>query len=139
MEMIGAWCTRARCAVAHALPRERWSWCLCLVLVASGLPPGLWARTAAEAEDDAFWESVRGCTDAVEVELYVRQFTEGGRHLEEARACLAKLWKPPPPDPEAVEAEVASGARGAGVGAARARGAGLRAACAGRDVRAENA
>ena len=48
-------------------------------------------RTAAE--DDVFWESVSGCTDAVEVELYIEEFGEEGRHVTAARACLEKLRK----------------------------------------------
>ena len=48
------------------------------------------------AEDDVFWESVSGCTDAVEVELYIAEFGEEGRHVAEARACLEMLRKAVP-------------------------------------------
>ena len=52
-----------------------------------------WAGHAAGAEvshDDVFWESVAGCTDAVEVEMYLDEFPRG-RHAREARACLERL------------------------------------------------
>ena len=51
-------------------------------------------RTAAE--DDVYWESVSGCTDAIEVELYIEEFGEEGRHVAAARACLEKLRKAVP-------------------------------------------
>ena len=101
MKVTGPRGRRARRAVAPA-PSAR-ALAFCLVLAVSWIPPASLARTAAEAEDDAFWESVRGCTDAVEVELYVTQFSEGGRHIKEARACLARLRQPPPPDSEVSE------------------------------------
>ncbi len=70
----------------------------CAVLV---LGWGVDARSAAVTaeEDDLFWETVSGCTDAEEVELYVEAFGEGARHLEAARACLERLKPPPPPPP----------------------------------------
>ena len=33
------------------------------------------------------------CADAVEVELYIAELGEEGRHVTEARACLEKLGK----------------------------------------------
>ena len=50
----------------------------------------------SSVEDDVFWESVSGCTDAVEVKLYIEEFGEEGRHVAEARACLEKLRKAVP-------------------------------------------
>ena len=55
---------------------------LCVLAVSS---------VAAEVNhDDVFWESVAGCTDAVEVEMYLAEFPQG-RHVREARACLERL------------------------------------------------
>ena len=55
---------------------------LCVLAVSS---------VAAEVtHDDVFWESVAGCTDAVEVEMYLEEFPQG-RHVREARACLERL------------------------------------------------
>ena len=74
-----------------------WSlvWTVCVGLTFTGgtlaQSPG---RTAAE--DDVFWESVSGCTDALEVELYISEFGEEGRHVAEARACLERLGKAAP-------------------------------------------
>ena len=61
------------------------------VSVAWAQAPG---RTAEQ--DDVFWESVSGCTSAIEVELYISEFGEEGRHVAEARACLGKLRKAAP-------------------------------------------
>ena len=64
----------------------------------------LWASPAAalafeDIADDTFWNSVRGCTDAVEVELYLAEFSEG-RHAAEARECLVRLGRlPAEPEP----------------------------------------
>ena len=70
-----------------------WTVCVGLTFAGSALTqsPG---RTAAE--DDVFWESVSGCTDALEVELYIAEFGEEGRHVAEARACLERLGKATP-------------------------------------------
>ena len=70
-----------------------WTVCATLVLVsiAWAQAPG---RTAEQ--DDVFWESVSGCTSAVEVEMYISEFGEEGRHVAEARACLEKLGKAVP-------------------------------------------
>ena len=69
-----------------------WTVCAVLVLVSvvRAQAPG---RTAEQ--DDVFWESVSGCTSAVEVEMYLGEFP-GGRHVAEARACLEKLGKAVP-------------------------------------------
>ena len=71
------------------------AWAVCAVLlpvsVAWAQAPG---RTAEQ--DDVFWESVLGCTSAVEVEMYISEFGEEGRHVAEARACLEKLRKAVP-------------------------------------------
>ncbi len=58
----------------------------CAVLV---LGWGVDARSAAGTaeEDDLFWESVSGCTDAEEVEMYVEAFGKGpGTSRRRARA-----------------------------------------------------
>ncbi len=82
------------------------AWVACAVLVLGwGGSAGSAAGTAEE--DDLFWESVSGCTDAEEVGMYVEAFGEGARHLEAARACLERLKPPPvpvkPPPPTEVE------------------------------------
>ena len=66
-----------------------WAACVGLVFVGSAL-------AQSSVEDDVFWESVSGCTDAVEVKLYIEEFGEEGRHVAEARACLEKLRKAVP-------------------------------------------
>ena len=66
--------------------------CACLVLGGGAL-----AQVPDGAEDDAFWQSVSGCTDAVEVKLYLAEFARG-RHATEARACLEKMGQAAPAD-----------------------------------------
>ena len=70
-------------------------WAVCVGLTFAG---GALAQSSERtaAEDDVFWESVSGCTDAVEVELYIEEFGEEGRHVAEARACLETLRKAVP-------------------------------------------
>ena len=70
-----------------------WAACVGLTFAGGALAqsPG---RTAAE--DDVYWESVSGCTDAIEVKLYIEEFGEEGRHVAAARACLEKLRKAVP-------------------------------------------
>ena len=62
--------------------------CLALLFLC---PPLVMGSSSAEAEDEAFRDSVEGCRDAGEVELYLTEFGKGGRHAEEARACLEEL------------------------------------------------
>ena len=71
------------------------AWTVCAGLTFAG---GALAQSSERtaAEDDVFWESVSGCTDAVEVELYIEEFGEEGRHVAEARACLETLRKAVP-------------------------------------------
>ena len=52
------------------------------------------AQTVQRAVEDAFWESVKGCTSAGEVEAYLKEFPKG-RYVGKARACLARLRKLP--------------------------------------------
>ena len=70
------------------------AWIVCAVLVLGSVA---WAQTSGRTaeQDDVFWESVSGCTDAVEVEMYLDAFS-GGQHVAEARACLEKLGKAVP-------------------------------------------
>ena len=68
-----------------------WTACVGLTFVGGALAQSS-GRTAAE--DDVFWESVSGCTDAVEVELYIEEFGEEGRHVAAARECLKRFDKP---------------------------------------------
>ena len=60
---------------------------LCGCLLSSG-PAS--AQTVERAVEDAFWESVKGCTSAGEVEAYLEEFPKG-RYVGAARACLARL------------------------------------------------
>ena len=60
---------------------------LCGGLVCSG-PAS--AQTVERAVEDAFWDSVKGCTSAGEVEAYLKEFPKG-RYVGAARACLARL------------------------------------------------
>ena len=70
------------------------AWTVCAVLVLGSVA---WAQASGRTaeQDDVFWESVSGCTDAVEVEMYLDEFP-GGQHVAEARACLEKLGKAVP-------------------------------------------
>ena len=70
------------------------AWTVCAVLVLGSVA---WAQASGRTadHDDVFWESVSGCTDAVEVEMYLDEFPEG-QHVAEARACLEKLGKAVP-------------------------------------------
>ena len=74
-----------RCSAVREMNRlvgARWLPCA-LALCALG-------AGAEVTHDDVYWESVAGCTDAVEVRMYLDEFPEG-RHVEEARACLGSL------------------------------------------------
>ena len=51
----------------------------------TGIVPDGWS--ASKKEDDAFWNSVSGCENVAELELYLDLFPSG-HHVEEARACL---------------------------------------------------
>ena len=51
------------------------------------------AQTVEHAVEDAFWDSVKGCTSAGEVEAYLKEFPKG-RYVGAARACLARLRDP---------------------------------------------
>ena len=92
-------------------PRTGLTGAMRLVAVWFGLL-ALWAPPAAALtsedilEDDTFWNSVRGCTDAVEVEMYLAEFPEG-RHAVEARECLVRLGRLPT-EPEPVPKKVRS-------------------------------
>ena len=70
------------------------AWMVCAALVPVSVA---WAQAPGRTaeQDDVFWESVLGCTSAVEVEMYLGEFP-GGRHVAEARACLEKLRKAVP-------------------------------------------
>ena len=70
------------------------AWTVCAVLVLGSVA---WAQASGRTaeQDDVYWESVSGCTDAVEVEMYLDEFP-GGQHVAEARACLEKLGKAVP-------------------------------------------
>ena len=59
---------------------------LCGGLLGSG--PAL-----AQTAEDAFWDSVKSCTSAAEVEAYLKEFPKG-RYVGAARACLARLREP---------------------------------------------
>ena len=48
------------------------------------------AQTVQRAVEDAFWDSVKGCTSAGEVEAYLEEFPKG-RYVGAARACLVRL------------------------------------------------
>ena len=71
------------------------AWMVCAALVPVS---AAWAQAPGRTaeQDDVFWESVSGCTSAVEVEMYISEFGEEGRHVAEARACLEKLRKAVP-------------------------------------------
>ena len=71
------------------------AWMVCAALVPVSVA---WAQAPGRTaeQDDVFWESVLGCTSAVEVEMYISEFGEEGRHVAEARACLEKLGKAVP-------------------------------------------
>ena len=71
------------------------AWTVCAALVPVSVA---WAQAPGRTteQDDVFWESVLGCTSAVEVEMYISEFGEEGRHVAEARACLEKLGKVDP-------------------------------------------
>ena len=71
------------------------AWAVCAALVPVSVA---WAQAPGRTaeQDDVFWESVSGCTSAVEVEMYISEFGEEGRHVAEARACLEKLGKAVP-------------------------------------------
>ena len=71
------------------------AWAVCAVLLPASVA---WAQAPGRTaeQDDVFWESVLGCTSAVEVEMYISEFGEEGRHVAEARACLEKLGKAVP-------------------------------------------
>ena len=71
------------------------AWAVCAALVPVSVA---WAQAPGRTaeQDDVFWESVLGCTSAVEVEMYISEFGEEGRHVAEARACLEKLGKVDP-------------------------------------------
>ena len=70
------------------------AWIVCAVLVLGSVA---WAQASGRTaeQDDVFWESVSGCTSAVEVEMYLDEFP-GGQHVAEARACLEKLGRVAP-------------------------------------------
>ena len=70
------------------------AWTVCAVLFLGSVA---WAQTSGRTaeQDDVYWESVSGCTSAVEVEMYLDEFP-GGQHVAEARACLEKLGKAVP-------------------------------------------
>ena len=65
------------------------AWTMCAALIFAGSPL---AQVYDSVEDDIFWDSVSGCTDAREVQLYLDQFPKG-RHPNKARACLETLAK----------------------------------------------
>ena len=67
------------------------AWTVCAVLVLGSVARAQASGRTAE-QDDVFWESVSGCTSAVEVGMYLDEFP-GGQHVAEARACLEKLEK----------------------------------------------
>ena len=71
------------------------AWTVCAVLVPVSVA---WAQAPGRTaeQDDVFWESVSGCTSAIEVEMYISEFGEEGRHVAEARVCLEKLRKAGP-------------------------------------------
>ena len=61
---------------------------LCVAVLLAG-------AVSAQADDravmnDAFWNTVKSCTNVDEVSLYLAIFPKG-RHVAEARACLKKL------------------------------------------------
>ena len=60
---------------------------LCGGLLCSGSAS---AQTVQRAVEDAFWDSVKGCTSAGEVKAYLKEFPKG-RYVGAARACLARL------------------------------------------------
>ena len=74
------------------MTKRVWSlaWTVCVGLTFTG---GVLAQSSdrTAAEDDVFWESVSGCTDEVEVKLYIEVFGEEGRHVAAARECLDEL------------------------------------------------
>ena len=76
--------------------RRMWrlAWTVCAILVLGSVA---WAQTSDRTaeQDDVFWESVSGCTSAVEVGMYLDEFP-GGQHVTEARTCLEKLGKEVP-------------------------------------------
>ena len=53
-------------------------------------------QTVERGVEDAFWDSVKGCTSAAEVEVYLEEFPKG-RYVGAARACLARLREPSHP------------------------------------------
>ena len=70
------------------------AWTVCAVLFLGSVA---WAQTSGRTaeQDDVYWESVSGCTSAVEVEMYLDEFP-GGQHVAEARACLGEARKSGP-------------------------------------------
>ena len=80
-----------RSASRFGRPGRRAAWLLCAgVLYQGGIP----AAAAEDAvNDELFWQSVKGCTVAEEVALYIEVFEGRGKHLAEARACLKQLGR----------------------------------------------
>ena len=60
---------------------------LCVAVLLAG---AVSAQANDRAADDAFWNTVKSCTNVDEVSLYLEKFPKG-RHVAEARACLKKL------------------------------------------------
>ena len=58
---------------------------------------GLLSAEAAQAQrnctarDTVYWDSVKACTDAGDVEFYLTKFEKNGCYVEAARACLERL------------------------------------------------
>ena len=75
------------------LGRRGWraAWLLCAGLLYQGGLPMAAAEDAVN--DELFWQSVKGCTVAEEVALYIEVFEGRGKHLAEARECLKTLGR----------------------------------------------
>ena len=56
-------------------------------LICSGPAAG---QTVDRAVEEAFWDSVKGCSSAAQVEAYLEAYPKG-RYVDAARACLARL------------------------------------------------
>ena len=49
------------------------------------------AQRNCTARDTVYWDSVKACTDAGDVESYLTKFEKNGCYVEAARACLERL------------------------------------------------